>query len=292
MRVRYDEGDMLHFEVEDSGIGIPQDELDKIFAMYYRVKDGHGGKPATGTGIGLAVSRRLAKNMGGDITVTSEQGKGSTFTLTIHAPSVAEEVDDAFDEDDMPLPALNVLLVEDIELNVIVARSVLEKLGNSVDVAMTGKAALEMFKPGEYDTVLLDIQLPDMTGLDISRELTKRYPREDLPPLVALTANVLKDKQEYLNAGMDDVLSKPLSVPALTAMIKKFWDTRDDEESTVTTEENSKSEALLDIPMLEQYLELVGPKLITDGLAVFEKMMPGYVSVLESNLTAQDKRHC
>ncbi|EIN0716789.1 TPA: aerobic respiration two-component sensor histidine kinase ArcB [Escherichia coli] len=290
VRVRYDEGDMLHFEVEDSGIGIPQDELDKIFAMYYQVKDSHGGKPATGTGIGLAVSRRLAKNMGGDITVTSEQGKGSTFTLTIHAPSVAEEVDDAFDEDDMPLPALNVLLVEDIELNVIVARSVLEKLGNSVDVAMTGKAALEMFKPGEYDLVLLDIQLPDMTGLDISRELTKRYPREDLPPLVALTANVLKGKQEYLNAGMDDVLSKPLSVPALTAMIKKFWDTQDDEESTVTTEENSKSEALLDIPMLEQYLELVGPKLITDGLAVFEKMMPGYVSVLESNLTAQDKK--
>ncbi|ENY6830239.1 aerobic respiration two-component sensor histidine kinase ArcB [Escherichia coli] len=290
VRVRYDEGDMLHFEVEDSGIGIPQDELDKIFAMYYQVKDSHGGKPATGTGIGLAVSRRLAKNMGGDITVTSEQGKGSTFTLTIHAPSVAEEVDDAFDEDDMPLPALNVLLVEDIELNVIVARSVLEKLGNSVDVAMTGKAALEMFKPGEYDLVLLDIQLPDMTGLDISRELTKRYPREDLPPLVALTANVLKDKQEYLNAGMDDVLSKPLSVPALTAMIKKFWDTQDDEESTGTTEENSKSEALLDIPMLEQYLELVGPKLITDGLAVFEKMMPGYVSVLESNLTAQDKK--
>ncbi|EEQ9050689.1 TPA: aerobic respiration two-component sensor histidine kinase ArcB [Escherichia coli] len=290
VRVRYDEGDMLHFEVEDSGIGIPQDELDKIFAMYYQVKDSHGGKPATGTGIGLAVSRRLAKNMGGDITVTSEQGKGSTFTLTIHAPSVAEEVDDAFDEDDMPLPALNVLLVEDIELNVIVARSVLEKLGNSVDVAMTGKAALEMFKPGEYDLVLLDIQLPDMTGLDISRELTKRYPREDLPPLVALTANVLKDKQEYLNAGMDDVLSKPLSVPALTAMIKKFWDTQDDEESAVTTEENSKSEALLDIPMLEQYLELVGPKLITDGLAVFEKMMPGYVSVLESNLTAQDKK--
>ncbi|HGX9143046.1 TPA: aerobic respiration two-component sensor histidine kinase ArcB [Escherichia coli] len=290
VRVRYDEGDMLHFEVEDSGIGIPQDELDKIFAMYYQVKDSHGGKPATGTGIGLAVSRRLAKNMGGDITVTSEQGKGSTFTLTIHAPSVAEEVDEAFDEDDMPLPALNVLLVEDIELNVIVARSVLEKLGNSVDVAMTGKAALEMFKPGEYDLVLLDIQLPDMTGLDISRALTKRYPREDLPPLVALTANVLKDKQEYLNAGMDDVLSKPLSVPALTAMIKKFWDTQDDEESTVTTEENSKSEALLDIPMLEQYLELVGPKLITDGLAVFERMMPGYVSVLESNLTAQDKK--
>lgn len=195
MRARYDKGNMLHFEVEDSGIGIPQDEQDKIFAMYYQVKDSNGGKPATGTGIGLAVSRRLAKNMGGDITVSSQPGKGSVFTLTVHAPAVAEEIEDAFEEDDMPLPALNVLLVEDIELNVIVARSVLEKLGNSVDVAMTGKAALEMFKPGEYDPVLLDIQLPDMTGLDISRELTQKYAREDLPPLVALTANVLKDKK-------------------------------------------------------------------------------------------------
>ncbi|WP_072569557.1 MULTISPECIES: aerobic respiration two-component sensor histidine kinase ArcB [unclassified Enterobacter] len=291
VRVRYDAPqEMLRFEVEDSGIGIPQTEQDKIFAMYYQVKDSHGGKPATGTGIGLAVSRRLAKSMGGDITVSSVAGKGSVFSLSVRAPAVAEEVDDAFEEDEMPLPALHVLLVEDIELNVIVARSVLEKLGCSVDVAMTGKAALEMFTPGEYDLLLLDIQLPDMTGLDISRQLTSRYAAEDLPPLVALTANVLKDKQEYLNAGMDDVLSKPLAVPALTAMIKKFWDTCDDEESDVTPVDDSKSQALLDLPMLEQYLELVGPKLITDGVAVFEKMMPGYISVLESNFTARDQK--
>jgi len=290
VRVRYDAGSTLHFEVEDSGIGIPQEELDKIFAMYYQVKGSNGGKPATGTGIGLAVSRRLAKNMGGDITVASQPGKGSVFTLTVNAPAVAEEVEDAFDDDDLPLPALHVLLVEDIELNVIVARSVLEKLGNSVDVAMTGTAALEMFKPDEYDLVLLDIQLPDMTGLDISRQLTQRYHRDELPPLVALTANVLKDKQEYFDAGMDDVLSKPLAVPALTAMIKKFWDTADHEEKTVTSTDNGKTQNLLDTDMLEQYIELVGPKLITDGLAVFEKMMPGYLSVLESNLTARDQK--
>ncbi|WP_318366268.1 aerobic respiration two-component sensor histidine kinase ArcB [Enterobacter sp.] len=289
VRIRYDADEMLRFEVEDSGIGIPQSEQDKIFAMYYQVKDSHGGKPATGTGIGLAVSRRLAKSMGGDITVNSQPGRGSIFMLSVHAPAVAEEVEDAFD-DDMPLPALHVLLVEDIELNVIVARSVLEKLGSSVDVAMTGTAALEMFTPGEYDLVLLDIQLPDMTGLDISRELSSRYAADDLPPLVALTANVLKDKQEYLDAGMDDVLSKPLAVPALTAMIKKFWDTTDDEEIAVTSVDDSKAQALLDIAMLEQYIELVGPKLITDGLAVFEKMMPGYISVLESNFTARDQK--
>ena len=290
VRVRYDEGNILHFEVEDSGIGIPEAEQDKIFAMYYQVKVSQGGKPATGTGIGLAVSRRLARNMGGDICVSSLPGKGATFTLTVHAPAVAEEVEDTLAEDEMPLPALNVLLVEDIELNVIVARSVLEKLGNSVDVAMTGKAALEMFVPGEYDLVLLDIQLPDMTGLDISRQLKQRFAADELPPLVALTANVLKNKNEYLEAGMDDVLSKPLSVPALTAIIKKFWDAPEEEENEMPSVDSSKSASVLDIPMLEQYIELVGPKLIYDGLAVFERMMPGYMAVLESNLTARDQK--
>ncbi|YCI81235.1 aerobic respiration two-component sensor histidine kinase ArcB [Enterobacteriaceae bacterium] len=290
VRVSYEKGAVLRFEVEDSGIGIPQDEQDKIFAMYYQVKDSHGGKPATGTGIGLAVSRRLAKSMGGDITVSSQPGSGSTFILTVQAPRVAEEVENTLDEDDMPLPALHVLLVEDIELNVIVARSVLEKLGNSVDVAMTGKEALEMFTPDEYDLVLLDIQLPDMTGLDISRELNQRYAKDELPPLVALTANVLKDKKEYLDAGMDDVLSKPLAVPALAATIKKFWDARDEKQENVMEQDQDKQQTLFDIPMLEQYIELVGPKLITDGLAVFEKMMPGYISVLESNFTARDQK--
>ncbi|WP_336708954.1 MULTISPECIES: aerobic respiration two-component sensor histidine kinase ArcB [unclassified Cedecea] len=291
VRVRYEEESCLRFEVQDSGIGIPVDEQDKIFAMYYQVKDSHGGKPATGTGIGLAVSRRLAKSMGGDITVTSKPGEGSLFTLTVQAPSVAEEVEDTLEDDDMPLPALHVLLVEDIELNVIVARSVLEKLGNSVDVAMTGKDALEMFMPGEYDLVLLDIQLPDMTGLDISRELNKRFSKDELPPLVALTANVLKNKTEYLEAGMDDVLSKPLAVPALMSMIQKFWDKQiTDKEPVVTKVDSEKQQALLDIPMLEQYIELVGPKLITDGLAMFEKMMPGYLEVLDSNMTARDNK--
>ncbi len=107
---------------------------------------------------------------------------------------------------------------------------------------------------------------------------------------MALTANVLKNKKEYLDAGMDDVLSKPLSVPALTAMIKKFWDAPEEEAQEAPAADLHKADAVLDTDMLEQYIELVGPKLINDGLAVFEKMMPGYMSVLESNLTARDQK--
>jgi len=290
VRVAYQQDETLRFEVQDSGMGIRQEEQDKIFAMYYQVKDQHGGKPATGTGIGLAVSRRLAQAMGGDIRVQSAPGQGSCFTVEIKAPRIAEEVEDEGVDDSLPLPALHVLLVEDIELNVIVARSVLEKLGCSVEVAMTGSDALAMFDPLEFDLVLLDIQLPDMTGLDVSRAIRQQHQGIHLPPLVALTANVLKDKKEYFDAGMDDVLSKPLAVPALTAIIKKFWDYQAEPEEALPHEAADKSQTLLDIPMLEQYLDLVGQSLITQSLTMFEKMMPGYLEVLESNLMARDQK--
>jgi two-component system aerobic respiration control sensor histidine kinase ArcB len=289
IRIHREGPDLLCFDVQDSGIGIPEEEQDKIFAMYYQVKDQQGGKPATGTGIGLAVSKRLAQAMGGDIQVKSRRGEGACFSLSIVAPEVVP--DEGNEEEELPLPALNVLLVEDIELNVVVARSVLEKLGSSVDVAMNGHDALTMFDPDEYDLVLLDIQLPDMTGLDISRQLRKRYSDRHLPPLIALTANVLKDKKEYLDAGMDDVLSKPLSVSALTAMIKKFWDqpdkAADDDDDSAAEQEQ---QAVLDIAMLEQYLDLVGPSLISQSLEMFEKMMPEYLAALDGTMAARDQR--
>ncbi|MDF2786449.1 MAG: aerobic respiration control sensor protein ArcB [Pantoea eucrina] len=290
VRVAYSANETLRFEVQDSGMGIPQEEQDKIFAMYYQVKDQHGGKPATGTGIGLAVSRRLAQAMGGDITVSSAPGKGSCFVVEVNAPRVADEVEDADLDDSLPLPALHVLLVEDIELNVIVARSVLEKLGCSVEVAMNGHDALSLFDPQEFDLVLLDIQLPDMTGLDVARAIHQQHNGVQLPPLVALTANVLKDKKEYLDAGMDDVLSKPLAVPALTAVIKKFWDYQGEAQETDMPVADTQSRMLLDVAMLEQYIELVGPDLITQSLTMFEQMMPGYLDVLDSNMMARDQK--
>ncbi|CAM3303585.1 hybrid sensory histidine kinase in two-component regulatory system with ArcA, regulates respiration and fermentation, senses oxidized quinones [Xenorhabdus nematophila ATCC 19061] len=289
VRIWREEGDRLFFEVMDTGIGIPSDELEKIFAMYYQVTDSAGGRPATGTGIGLAVSKRLAQSMGGDITVTSALGHGSCFTLSIVAPAIDKHPGGEEEQDTLPLPALNILLVEDIELNVIVARSVLEKLGNSVDVAMNGYDALTMFDPDEYDLVLLDIQLPDMTGLDIARALHQRY--STLPPLIALTANVLKDKKEYLDAGMDDVLNKPLSVKELTVMIGKYWGKASASED-ILQEANivKKDEERLDTEMLNQYIELVGPKMIVDSLAIFETMMPSYLALLDSNMTARDQK--
>ncbi|AKJ43244.1 aerobic respiration two-component sensor histidine kinase ArcB [Pragia fontium] len=288
VRLRHEGEDRFYFEVEDSGIGIPQEEIDKIFAMYYQVPSQHGGRPATGTGIGLAVSLRLAQAMGGDIFVKSEVGRGTTFTVFIKAPAAIKE---APQKEELPSPHLRVLLVEDIELNVIVARSVLEKLGHTVDVAMTGTEALNKFKPAAYDLLLLDIQLPDMTGFDIAKQIRNTYATEEIPPLVALTANVLKDKKEYLNSGMDDVLSKPLSVPELMVVIRKIGSAQQKVLPNLQEQGAMKSnESILDLTMLEQYMELVGPQLILDGLTMYEQVMPSYLAVLESNMTAKDEK--
>lgn len=126
----------IMIEVEDTGIGIPEAELDKIFAMYYQVKSGKDNLHAVGTGIGLAVSRQLINMMDGDITVSSEEGFGSTFTISIHVP-VIESAPSTVDKPKTQLH-LSIFMVEDIALNVTVARSLLESLGHKVTVAMTG----------------------------------------------------------------------------------------------------------------------------------------------------------
>ncbi|WP_420745314.1 aerobic respiration two-component sensor histidine kinase ArcB [Photobacterium damselae] len=292
------EADQAHiqFEVEDSGIGIPAGELDNIFAMYYQVQQGDDNLHAVGTGIGLAVSRQLVQLMNGDITVSSEEGEGSTFTVNITVPILACNTVSAEEDEELPsVPqlGLNIFMVEDIELNVTVAKSLLESLGHHVTVAMRGDEALEMFDPEEYDLVLLDIQLPDMTGFEIAQTLRERY--QHLPALVALTANVIKDKSEYLEQGMDEALSKPLSVKAITEVIQRLVLTcslDDEQEEALPFSANSQDqmyEQLLDLEMLSSYVDIVGPKPVLDSIAMFEEMMPGYLEILDSNMMAKDQ---
>lgn len=279
-------------EIEDTGIGIPETELDKIFAMYYQVKSGKDNLHAVGTGIGLAVSRQLINLMDGDISVSSEEGFGSTFTVTIRVPLATPPVCS------LPQPELqrklNIFMVEDIALNVTVARSLLESLGHRVTVAMTGEEAKAMFNPDLFDLVFLDIQLPDMTGFDIAHYYRSTY--SSLPPLVALTANVLKDKKEYLRQGMDGALSKPLSVQAVQDVIAKVVTKQPIVESKQATASPSLPEAnqelysrLLDLSMLDSYIDIVGPTPMLESIQMLEEMMPGYLAVLDSNMVAKDQ---
>ncbi|WP_104040913.1 aerobic respiration two-component sensor histidine kinase ArcB [Vibrio hyugaensis] len=283
-------------EVEDTGIGIPEEELDKIFAMYYQVKSGKDNLHAVGTGIGLAVSKQLINMMDGDITVASEEGFGSTFTVSIHVPIV--ELEEPVIDAQRDKVHLNIFMVEDIELNITVAKSLLESLGHTVTVAMTGEEALVNFVPDEYDLALLDIQLPDMTGFDVAKYYREHY--DNLPPLVALTANVMKDRREYLDNGMDDAISKPLAVQAMQSVIDKFFVNRIDNQEEEVVEPEIVEDVtptpspvinthLLDLDMLESYVDIVGVKPVYDSIKMFEDMMPDYIQILDSNMMAKDQ---
>jgi two-component system aerobic respiration control sensor histidine kinase ArcB len=283
-------------EVEDTGIGIPEEELDKIFAMYYQVKSGQDNLHAVGTGIGLAVSKQLINMMDGDITVASEEGFGSTFTVSIHVPIV--ELEEPVIDAQRDKVHLNIFMVEDIELNITVAKSLLESLGHTVTVAMTGEEALVNFVPDEYDLALLDIQLPDMTGFDVAKYYREHY--DNLPPLVALTANVMKDRREYLDNGMDDAISKPLAVQAMQSVIDKFFVNRIDNQEEEVVEPELVEDVtptpspvinthLLDLDMLESYVDIVGVKPVYDSIKMFEDMMPDYIQILDSNMMAKDQ---
>ncbi|WP_408068376.1 aerobic respiration two-component sensor histidine kinase ArcB [Vibrio tritonius] len=278
-------------DIEDTGIGIPESEVDKIFAMYYQVKSGKDNLHAVGTGIGLSVSRQLINLMGGDITVSSEEGFGSTFTVTIRVPVIHEEEDHSIQyESQRPL---NIFMVEDIPLNITVARSLLESLGHKVSVAMTGEEAKANFDPEVYDLVFLDIQLPDMTGFDIAKDFRSRY--KQLPPLVALTANVLKNKDEYRQKGMDDAISKPLSVGAVQEVLAKMTgkelpQTSQVQESAQSAIGNEVYSRLLDLDMLESYVSIVGAQPVIESVQLFEEMMPSYLAVLDSNMVAKDQQ--
>ncbi|MDN4501982.1 aerobic respiration two-component sensor histidine kinase ArcB [Alteromonadaceae bacterium BrNp21-10] len=278
---------VLRFIVSDSGIGIPKDELNKIFAMYYQVKD-QSHSSAQGTGIGLAISLKMANLMGGSIEVDSEVGSGSQFTIDIpltiaSGPKVVSE---------LKVTGARILLVEDIELNVMVARALLEKMGVIVSVAMTGNEALDMAKREQFDLILLDIQLPDISGFEVASKLHE-LELVDQTPIVALTANVIKTRQEYLDNGMDDVIAKPIKMSQMIEVLNSFLAADEvnaplEIESKVIAEEE-KDDGALDYDMLNMLTESIGAQMLLTSVEVFQKTIDEYLNVLQTNLAAKEQ---
>ncbi|MEG9499040.1 ATP-binding protein [Mannheimia indoligenes] len=278
------EKEQFSFSVADSGIGIPEKDQRKIFDMFYQAENSKE-KKAQGSGIGLSVSKRIAKLMGGDLTVKSQENQGSTFTLTIHAESTETKP-----ELDIQKHGLKVLLVEDIEMNVVVAQAMLEKVGCEVDVAMTGEDAFKCFEQNSYDLILLDIQLPDTTGFDIAQTLRNRYENEEidyLPLLIALTANVIQSQKDYQAQGMDDVLRKPLSLEALLNCLNHYFDNdflQKNEEKQPLVANNSENLSY-NITMLNELVEVMGKANVLANMDLFADLMPTYLENLQRYLT-------
>ena len=275
------------FVIEDTGVGIPESEIDKIFAMYYQV-DHPDHQSATGTGIGLAICKQMVDLMKGEIHVSSKVGKGTRFEIVLPVQISNSPMKVA----QLQVTGLNILLVEDIELNVMVAKALLEKLGQKVDVAMTGQEAIDKVRENQYDLILLDIQLPDMTGFDVASTIIE----EDLvmqTPIVALTANVIKKRDEYLENGMDDVIAKPIKKSRVIEVFNELFHAPpaplEIDGEVERPEPNKTLSNILDMDLLQMLVDTIGDEMVRASVKVFQEKMPEYMEILQLSLSADEK---
>jgi len=226
---RQSDGDAasLLFSVRDTGIGIPASARERLFQSFSQV-DASTTRQFGGTGLGLAICRGLVEAMGGRIWVESEEGRGSTFFFTLPAvaapqPTASVGVPSGSTttaRDTFGLQPLRILIAEDNVVNQRVVVLMLQRLGYSADVVQNGREAVDAVRARKYDVVLLDCQMPEMDGFEVTRTLISEL-GDARPRLIALTANALEgDRESCLSAGMDDYLSKPLTRDALVGALR------------------------------------------------------------------------
>jgi signal transduction histidine kinase/HPt (histidine-containing phosphotransfer) domain-containing protein len=274
----------VRITVEDTGIGIPEEELSHIFDKFTQV-DGSSTRRFEGTGLGLAISKQLVGLMGGHIGVASRPGEGSTFWFTLDLPVAPPPLTETRTIVESPSPlqpaapaaktkptAIRVLVAEDNIMNQQVAARTLERLGCCVDVAATGRDAVDMVRQFPYDLIFMDCLMPAMDGFEATGEIRKLEAGRRHVPIIAMTALAMKgDSQRCLAAGMDDYLSKPVKTESLQAALGRWTqvgtghlELREGEESSPlesrghsTVEENTSSP--LDACIPERLRELPPP---------------------------------
>jgi CheY-like chemotaxis protein/two-component sensor histidine kinase len=221
--------------VTDTGIGIPETQLGRIFDEFVQVDQTLARRQA-GTGLGLAIASRLARLMGGEISVSSVQGRGSRFTLTLPRSARqrrnvsglstgADAVDDirpeAYAPDTRQAP-ITVLIVEDNEDNLFTLREILAPLSFDIATATTGRQAIEYCRRQPPDLVIMDVQMPGMSGLQATGAIRSLPGGADVP-ILALTAQAMKgDRERILEAGVDDYLAKPVAPRELRATVTRL----------------------------------------------------------------------
>ena len=238
----------IRFDVEDTGIGIPLADQQSIFDSFTQAC-GSRSRKYGGTGLGLTITKQLAELLEGSVSVSSEEGKGSVFTLKIPAninvksqPSLNryDIADELFGEKTAkPLAGFSghVLVAEDSSPNQMLIRTMLEKLGLDVTIVADGNEAVQKCKSQSFDIIFMDMHMPNMNGYDATRVLRSNNVRT---PVIALTANAMKgDEEKCLKAGCDDYLAKPISKKELLKNIRKYLPSG--EQAFVKTGDSVKS---------------------------------------------------
>ncbi|MFC1745147.1 ATP-binding protein, partial [Candidatus Riflebacteria bacterium] len=219
-----DKENMLHFTVEDTGIGIAADRIDKIFEAFSQA-DASTTRRFGGTGLGTTISSQLVELMHGKIWAESELGKGSKFHFTARMPGTEEKEKTGAVDLYSSLKTrrrFRILVADDIEENISLARIRLQQYGHTVAIARNGLEALEQYKKGGIDIILMDVQMPEMDGLEATKEIRKLEKTSGgHVPIIALTASVMKvELEKYKKEGMDSTAGKPIDFPELLATIE------------------------------------------------------------------------
>jgi CheY-like chemotaxis protein/two-component sensor histidine kinase len=210
----------LEISVSDTGVGIPPESLSRLFAKFDQL-DSSTTRRFGGTGLGLAICRELAHLMEGEITVESDLGLGSKFTLRAPMQWVGEErapTTVAVARVDAPEIALRVLAAEDNAVNQLVLKTLLHQMGVDPVVVDNGQLALEAWETGDWDVILMDVQMPVMDGLTATAAIRNREADLNRPrtPIIALTANAMSHQvEQYIAAGMDGHVAKPIQASEL-----------------------------------------------------------------------------
>jgi signal transduction histidine kinase len=231
-------GDRLTFSVSDTGIGIAPDQIDRLFDKFVQA-DATTTRQFGGTGLGLSICRELCRAMGGEINVKSELGRGSRFTATLPLPRSAAPAPMALAADPAMARAvrpLRILAAEDNAVNQLVLRTLLGQAGFEPAMVGNGQEAIDAWEQGEWDIILMDVQMPVMDGPTAAR-LIRRRERETgraQTPIIALTANAMTHQtQSYFAAGMTGFVAKPIEVSKLFEAIAEA--VQDDAQAPAAT---------------------------------------------------------
>lgn len=210
----------LQVEVKDTGIGISEEMQGRVFDDFITGNTAYD-REVSGTGLGLSIVKRFVNVLGGTIALESTLGEGSTFTVTVPAePATRPEQSQKPQPDEQSVASLNILVVEDNEINRFVVRNMLEADGHKVTEAVDGRQGVEKANAYYYDVILMDISMPVLDGRRATREIRQGSGPSANSRILALTANVLPDeRKDFLNCGMEDVLTKPISKDVLRAAL-------------------------------------------------------------------------